>query len=421
MLVDRLGAMHIRPLIEGRLARLEGLRAGLERADQLDRVTVLRGAEWPLSLAPSSAVTAVFAVIKMAVLLALLGAAVSPWLLLLLAFAAAPLWFAHRGQRLVSEAEVDTAEAYRQRRLFNLATATSGEGAAGHRSRSGRGPLPAADMDRGHAGSLPRPRRRHGVATHRLGHLHARLRRRPGAGRRPRRAQCRRLLGDLVLAVTVAVTLRDALSEAVSSVNETMGGERRRTVGLRDYATATPDPGPPAPHPERFDGASPSTRSASPTPGGRSPRWDELPPAGGAVVAIVGQYGSGKTTLVKLLTKLYQPDSGRILVDGIDLADLTTDGWRTRLSAAFQDFGRRIRFGDAIGIGDLPHREGKPARRAERPTRPTVRRRRTLRGPIARQPWPPPRWGERPIALRTRQTDRIPGRPERTGNLHPIS
>jgi ABC-type multidrug transport system fused ATPase/permease subunit len=76
----------------------------------------------------------------------------------------------------------------------------------------------------------------------------------------------------------------------------------------------------------------------------------------GSVVAIVGEYGSGKTTLVKLLAKLYAPDQGRILVDGVALADLDTAAWRQRSSAAFQDFGRfHIRYGDAIGIGDLRH------------------------------------------------------------------
>jgi ABC-type multidrug transport system fused ATPase/permease subunit len=361
MLVDRLGAMHVRPLVEGRLARLEGL-AHLERTDLLDRVTVLRGAEWQLSLAPWSAVTAVFAVIKMAVLLALLGAAVSPWLLLLLAFAAAPLWFAHRGQRLVSRAEVDTAEAYRlQRHLFNLATGPAGgkelrvTGAGPDVARRQRQAWTEAMRGRFHARVAAMAWQLTGWAIFTLGFgaalvlvVNHAVR---GEG----------TLGDLVLAVTVAVTLRDALSEAVSSVNETMGG---RTIvepflWLRDYATAAPDPGH-LPAPERFERGITLDEVRFTYPGTERAALDgincHLP--GGAVVAIVGQYGSGKTTLVKLLTKLYQPDSGRILVDGIDLADLTTDGWRTRLSAAFQDFGRfHIRFGDAVGIGDLPHRE----------------------------------------------------------------
>src|SRR5262249_58750786 len=62
----------------------------------------------------------------------------------------------------------------------------------------------------------------------------------------------------------------------------------------------------------------------------------ELP--AGAVVAVVGENGAGKTTLMKLLAKLYEPSAGRILIDGVDLARMPADGWRTRLAGAFPDF-----------------------------------------------------------------------------------
>lgn len=79
-----------------------------------------------------------------------------------------------------------------------------------------------------------------------------------------------------------------------------------------------------------------------------------IPP--GTVVAIVGEYGSGKTTLVKLLAKFYRPDQGRITLDGVDLSDMDTANWRSRISAAFQDFGRlETTFAQGVGLGDLPH------------------------------------------------------------------
>jgi ATP-binding cassette, subfamily B, bacterial len=58
----------------------------------------------------------------------------------------------------------------------------------------------------------------------------------------------------------------------------------------------------------------------------------------GEVLAIVGHNGAGKTTLTKLLAGLYRPDSGRILIDGRELAELDLASWRRQMTAVFQDF-----------------------------------------------------------------------------------
>jgi ATP-binding cassette subfamily B protein len=60
----------------------------------------------------------------------------------------------------------------------------------------------------------------------------------------------------------------------------------------------------------------------------------------GSSLAIVGQNGAGKTTLAKLLCRFYEPQGGVIEVDGTDLRELDIDGWRTRITAVFQDFVR---------------------------------------------------------------------------------
>ena len=58
----------------------------------------------------------------------------------------------------------------------------------------------------------------------------------------------------------------------------------------------------------------------------------------GTSIAIVGENGAGKTTLVKLLAGLYEPTSGRITVDGVDLTRLDRPSWQRRVAAIFQDF-----------------------------------------------------------------------------------
>lgn len=60
----------------------------------------------------------------------------------------------------------------------------------------------------------------------------------------------------------------------------------------------------------------------------------------GERIALVGANGRGKTTLVKLLTRLYDPTGGRILLDGIDLREYDMDDLHRRIGVIFQDFMR---------------------------------------------------------------------------------
>src|SRR5215510_7406728 len=67
--------------------------------------------------------------------------------------------------------------------------------------------------------------------------------------------------------------------------------------------------------------------------------FDLTIPAGSSL-AIVGQNGAGKTTIAKLLCRLYDPQSGAIEIDGVDLRELDLASWRSRIAAVFQDFIR---------------------------------------------------------------------------------
>jgi ATP-binding cassette subfamily B protein len=60
----------------------------------------------------------------------------------------------------------------------------------------------------------------------------------------------------------------------------------------------------------------------------------------GERIALIGQNGQGKTTIVKLLTRLYDPSGGRVLLDGVDLREYDIDDLCREIGVIFQDFMR---------------------------------------------------------------------------------
>jgi ABC-type multidrug transport system fused ATPase/permease subunit len=352
--------LELRPQIHGWIAGIEGLDH-LERTDFLDRLAGARDNSWQISISLWYLVLAARSGLQLGVTLLILGA-VSPWLLFLLPFAALPLWFDHRGKQAVVDTETATAEVFRlQRHFFQLGT----------RADSGK--------DIRVAGAGEEIARRQAAAWDEATRLRYRARMRAAGWKfggwaifacgfvgalalvAYQATQGRSTPGDVVMAVTVASGLRQIVQQAVGRTANTLATKTaiESYLWLREYAAA--------------DAARTACTAASPARldqgiafehvSYRYPGTDRLAleditvhlPAG-TVVAIVGEYGSGKTTLVKLLAKFYRPDKGRITVDGADLADLDTADWRSRLSAAFQDFGRlKTSFAESVGLGDLPH------------------------------------------------------------------
>jgi ATP-binding cassette subfamily B protein len=80
----------------------------------------------------------------------------------------------------------------------------------------------------------------------------------------------------------------------------------------------------------------------------------------GERIALIGENGQGKTTVVKLITRLYDPTEGEILLDGIDLRDYSLEDLHRHIGVIFQDFMRfemTARENIAVGRVDRPHSE----------------------------------------------------------------
>ncbi len=74
----------------------------------------------------------------------------------------------------------------------------------------------------------------------------------------------------------------------------------------------------------------------------------------GERIALVGENGAGKTTVTKLLARLYDPSEGRILLDGRDLREYDLASVRSTIGVIFQDFVRYdMRFDENIGVGEI--------------------------------------------------------------------
>jgi ATP-binding cassette, subfamily B, bacterial len=76
----------------------------------------------------------------------------------------------------------------------------------------------------------------------------------------------------------------------------------------------------------------------------------------GERIALIGENGQGKTTVVKLITRLYDPTEGQILLDGVDLREYDLDDLHHEMGVIFQDFMRyEMTARENIGVGRVEH------------------------------------------------------------------
>jgi ATP-binding cassette subfamily B protein len=145
----------------------------------------------------------------------------------------------------------------------------------------------------------------------------------------------------------------------------TASGERIFEVldepeGVADRADAVPLP--PGPGAIRFEHV-----EFSYTPGRPVLHGIDLDLAAGSTVALIGHSGAGKTTLASLVPRFYDVDSGRILVDGVDVRDVARRSLRREIGVISQDpflFSASVRENIAFGVLEATDAHVEQAARA---------------------------------------------------------
>ena len=155
-------------------------------------------------------------------------------------------------------------------------------------------------------------------------------------------------LGNVQAFIQYSRQFTQPLSQLGSMANLLQSGvaSAERVFELLDAEEQSPDPDP---------AATPAGTSGRLTFENVSFQYDPEKPlisdlsleaAPGQTIAIVGPTGAGKTTLVNLMMRFYELDSGRITLDGTDIAAMTRDDLRSRMGMVLQDtwlFGGTIR------------------------------------------------------------------------------
>ncbi|MFE7854559.1 ABC transporter ATP-binding protein [Streptomyces sp. NPDC057403] len=138
-------------------------------------------------------------------------------------------------------------------------------------------------------------------------------------------------LGVLAAAVLYLRRLYDPIDRLGMFLNayQSAAASLEKIAGLLAQTPSVPEPSAPVPLPALADGRGPGrevvfdgVRFGYRTGGEVLPRFDLTLPAG-QTVAVVGTTGAGKSTLAKLLARFYDPSEGRVLLDGVDLRELS--------------------------------------------------------------------------------------------------
>ncbi len=181
-------------------------------------------------------------------------------------------------------------------------------------------------------------------------------------------------LGVLAAAVLYLRRLYDPIDRLGMFLNsyQSAAASLEKIAGLLAQTPSVPEPSTPrqlpaleSEHPGRavvFDGV----RFAYRTGGEVLPVFDLALPAG-QTVAVVGSTGAGKSTLAKLLARFYDPSEGRVLLDGVDLRELSVPELRRGVVMVTQEaflFSGTVAENIAIGRPDATREEIERAAKA---------------------------------------------------------
>ncbi|MCC2334907.1 ABC transporter ATP-binding protein [Cellulomonas wangsupingiae] len=293
-------------------------------------------------------------------LTALVLSTVSPWLLLLAVVAVVPVLLGRRAEtelEQVREAQAPTTRGIRHLRRLATSPASQKEirlsGGADFLLARQRVLLERYDEAMTRADVRYAALRTAGQLVFGLGYVAAVV------GVFALAGQGRASAGDVVVTVTLATQLSVQMATGIAL----LGSVHRAAVGLRRFLAFEA---------EVATSVAPSTGVTVPDRTGdgirlvgvtfRYPDADadalsdvDLHLPAGTSVALVGENGAGKSTLLKLLTGLYRPTAGRVVVEGVDLADAEPAAWRARTAALFQDLARvELSLQHSVGLGHLP-------------------------------------------------------------------
>ncbi|MCF3120523.1 ABC transporter ATP-binding protein [Streptomyces arenae] len=344
--------------------RILGLIVGLddiehlERPEYADRIAMVRGSGDVIARCGWVLLDSVTMLLRLLVVLTVL-ALTAPVLLFLALLLVPALWLPRRGQHVVRDATVASAQDIRQaehlQTLLTEATPNMEVRIAGARPRlveRGRRTWDRIIRRQARAQWTAAGLGITGWAVFSLGYTLALLLIVHDV------ASGRVQPGDVLLLVTLTGTLRAQAEGVVRSLQHTTEGMSALDafLWLEDRAAHRRPGDTEAGVPERLTDGITLKGVSFRYPG--TDTWVlkdmDLHLPAGSTVAVVGEHGAGKTSIVKLLAKFYEPTEGAVLVDGVRLSDIPAARWWSRTTANFQDFARfEFPVRESVGVGDL--------------------------------------------------------------------